>query len=77
MIVGWFDLGVLEHRCECVVPVNLASDTLHVGVGEDVVSVGAALHGASGERGAGIRDPALVAEGVDHGSEKLLVVRWV
>lgn len=73
VVVGRHDLGVGEHGGEAVGPVDAAADALDVGVGEDVVAVGAALRRAVPEGGARVRQEPDVPPHVDEGAYVLLV----
>lgn len=73
VVVGRRHLGVGHHGLVAVLPVDLAADALDVGVGQDVVAVGAPLRGAVPEGGAGVGHEAYVSPDVDQGADVLLV----
>lgn len=73
VVVGRHDLGVGEHGGEAVGPVDGAADALDVGVGEDVVGVGAALRRAVPEGGPRVGQEADVPPDVDKRADVLLV----
>lgn len=77
VVVGRHDLGVGHHGLERRVPVHAAADALDVGIGQDVVGVGAALRRAVEEGRARVGHEAVVAPDVDKRTKELLVGIWL
>lgn len=73
VVVGGRGLGVGHHGAVPVGPVDGAAHALDVGVGQDVVRVGAPLRGAVPEGGARVREEAHVSPDVDQGADVLFV----